>query len=80
MTAGLAASYNGMAPGRILSGVLREIARGGEDGQALAARLQLTAHAAMDFAHGFSRFTDEVTGPQMLRAVANVVIHSQGLA
>ena len=34
----------------------------------------------MDFTHGFDRFTDEVAGPQMLRAVANVVIRSQGLA
>lgn len=80
VTAGLAASYNGMNPGRILAGTLREISRGGEESQALAARLQLTAHAAMDFAHGFSRFTDEVAGPQMLRAVANVVIRAQGLA
>lgn len=80
VTAGLAASYNGMPPGRILAGALREISRGGADSEALAARLNLTAHAAMDFAHGFSRFTDEVAGPQMLRAVANVVIRSQGLA
>ncbi len=80
VTVGLAASYNGMAPGRILSGVLREIARGGEDSAALASRLQLTAHAAMDYAHGFSRFTDDVAGPQVLRAMANVVIRAQGLA
>lgn len=80
VTVGLAASHNGMSPGRILSGALREIARGGEESQALAARLRITAHAAIDFAHGFTRFTDEVAGPQMLRGVANVVIRSQGLA
>ncbi|MCJ8141641.1 hypothetical protein MKI84_01795 [Ancylobacter sp. A5.8] len=80
VTAGLAASYNGMAPGRILAGTLRELSRGGEGSEALAARLNLTAHAAMDFAHGFSRFVDEVTGPQVLRAMANVVIRTHGLA
>lgn len=80
VTAGLAASYNGMQPGRILAGALREISRGGADSEALAARLQLTSHAAIDFAHGFTRFTDQVAGPQVLRAMANVVIRTQGLA
>ncbi|QIB35805.1 hypothetical protein [Ancylobacter pratisalsi] len=79
VTAALAASHVGMAPGRILSGALREIA-GGADSEVLAARLNLTAHAAIDFAHGFTRFTDEVAGPQVLRAMANVVIRAQGLA
>ncbi|MFG1222151.1 hypothetical protein [Xanthobacter wiegelii] len=80
VTTALAASYNGMDPGRILSGVIREIGRGGEESRVLAARLQLTAHAAMDSAHGFVRFAGEASGPQILRAMANTVIRAQGLA
>lgn len=80
VTSLLAAGYNGMAPGRILGGALRELSRGGAESRQLAARLQFVAHSAMDFNHGFRRFTDEVSGPRALRAMANVVIRAQGLA
>lgn len=80
VTTVLAASHNGMDPGRILSAVIREISRGGEESRQLAARLQLTAHAAMDSAHGFIRFAGEASGPHVLRAMATAVIRAQGLA
>ncbi|QRG09267.1 hypothetical protein EZH22_14010 [Xanthobacter dioxanivorans] len=80
VTTALAASYNGMDPGRILTGVIREISRGGEESRQIAARLQLTAHAAMDSAHSFVRFAGEASGPQILRAMATTVIRAQGLA
>lgn len=80
VTTALAASHNGMAPGRILTGVIRELGRGGAESRQIAARLQLTAHAAMDSAHGFVRFAGEASGPHILKAMANTVIRAQGLA
>lgn len=79
VTASLAANFNGMPATRIMAGVVREIARGGEGSKTLAARLQITAHAAMDFGHGYRFFQDQVAGPAQLRWLANVMIRAQGL-
>lgn len=79
VTATLAANYVGMAPTRILDGVIRELARGGEGSRALAARLNLTAHAAMDYGHGYRFFQDQVGGPETLKALATTVVRAQGL-
>lgn len=79
VTSSLAANYNGMPATRIISGVIRDLSRGGEESTGLAARLQLTAHAAMDFNHGYRFFQDEVAGPAQLRFMATTVIRAQGL-
>ena len=79
VTSLLAASYNGIPATRIMNGVFREIARGGKDSKALAARLQLTAHAAMDYGHGYRFFQDQVAGPAQLRWLANTMVRMQGL-
>ena len=79
VTLGLAASYNGMPAGRIVAGVARELSRGGEESRALAARLDLTAHSAMEYAHGYRYFQDQVAGPELLRAVATTAVRLTGL-
>lgn len=75
----MAASYNGMAPTRILSGVVRELSRGGADSRALAARLNLVAHSSMEYGHGYRFFQDQVAGPAQLRWLATTMIRAQGL-
>jgi hypothetical protein len=47
VTAAFAANAVGMAPTRLLSGVLRELGRGGEESKALATRLMLTSSSAV---------------------------------
>jgi hypothetical protein len=79
VTSFLAANYNGMPITRLIDGVIREVSRGGEGSKTLAARLQLTAHAAMDYSHGYRFFQDQVAGPSQLRWLANTMIRAQGL-
>ena len=79
VTTMLASSYNGIPATRVLAGVVRELARGGDESRALAARLQLTAHAAMDYGHGYRFFQDQVAGPAQLRWLATTMIRAQGL-
>lgn len=79
VTAGLAANFNGMPVGRLISGVIADIARSGAESKNLAARLNLTAHTAMDFNHGYRFFQDQVAGPAQLRFMATTVIRAQGL-
>jgi phage terminase Nu1 subunit (DNA packaging protein) len=79
VTAGLAANFNGMPIGRLLSGIVADIGRSGADAKNLAARLNLTAHAAMDFNHGYRFFQDQVAGPAQLRFMATAVVRAQGL-
>lgn len=75
----LAANFNGMPAGRIIAATFRELAAGGAASKELAARLQLTAHTAMDYAHGFRFFQDQVAGPAQLRWLANTTIKASGL-
>lgn len=79
VTTFLAANFNGMPAMRVVEGVARELGRGGPESKALAARLNLTAHAAMDFNHGYRFFQDQVAGPAQLRFMATTVIRAQGL-
>lgn len=79
VTTQLAANYVGMPATRIVAAVTREIARGGEESTALASRLQLTAHAAMDYAHGYRFFQDQVAGPAQLRWLANTTVKASGI-
>jgi hypothetical protein len=79
VTAGLAANFNGMPVGRLLSGVFRELSQGGAENRNLAARMNLTAHSAMDYNHGYRFFQDQVAGPAQLRFMATTVIRAQGL-
>jgi hypothetical protein len=79
VTATLAAAYNGMPVGRLIDGVVRELARGGEESRALAARINLTGHSAMEYAHGYRYFQDQVAGPELFRAVATATVRLQGL-
>lgn len=79
VTTFLAANYNGIPITRILDGVVRELGQGGEASKNLAARLQLTAHGAMDYAHGYRFFQDQVAGPSQFRYIANIAIRAQGL-
>jgi hypothetical protein len=76
----LASSYNGIPAMRILTGVFRELSRGGEESKALASRLQIVAHGAMDFGHGYRFFQDQVAGPAQLRWLATTMIRAQGLS
>lgn len=80
VTSLMAASYNGMPAGRLLNGVVRELARGGKESRALAARMNLVAHGAMDFSHGYRFFQDQIAGPAQLRWLATTMIRAQGLA
>ena len=79
VTTMLASNFNGMPAMRIVAGVARELSRGGPESKALAARLNLTAHAAMDFNHGYRFFQDQIAGPAQLRFMATTVIRAQGL-
>lgn len=79
VTAGLAANFNGMPVGRLISGVIADIQRSGAESKNLAARLHLTAHSAMDFSHGYRFFQDQVAGPAQLRFLATTVVRAQGL-
>jgi hypothetical protein len=79
VTAKLASNYVGMPAMRIVDGVTRELARGGQESKALAARLQLVSHAAMDYNHGYRFFQDQVAGPAQLRWLANTTIRASGL-
>jgi hypothetical protein len=79
VTASLAANFNGMPVGRLLSGVIADIGRSGAESKNLAARMALTAHTAMDFNHGYRFFQDQVAGPAQLRFMATTVIRAQGL-
>jgi hypothetical protein len=79
VTAGLAANFNGMPVGRLISGVIADIQRSGAESKNFAARLNLTAHTAMDFNHGYRFFQDQVAGPAQLRFMATTVVRAQGL-
>jgi phage terminase Nu1 subunit (DNA packaging protein) len=79
VTAGLAANFNGMPVGRLISGVIADIGRSGAEAKNLAARLNLTAHSAMDFNHGYRFFQDQIAGPAQLRFMATAVVRAQGL-
>src|SRR5262249_35755542 len=80
VTTQLAANFNGIPATRIISAVTRELARGGEESKALAARLQLTAHSALEFGHGYRFFQDQVAGPAQLRWLAATTIRASGLS
>lgn len=80
VTSALAASFNGMPVGRLIEGVIREVSRGGPGSKQLAARMQLTAHGAMDHHHGYRFFQDQVAGPETLKALATTMIRAQGLS
>jgi hypothetical protein len=79
VTAAFAAAHNGMPVGRILGGFVREIARGGEASRELAARMNLAAHSAMEYAHGYRYFQDQIAGPETLRAIGTFTVRAQGL-
>lgn len=79
VTSMLAAQFNGMPVGRLVSGVVRELARGGEESRQLAARLNLAAHGAMEYGHGYRFFQDQVAGPAQLRWLGTTMIRAQGL-
>jgi hypothetical protein len=79
VTSFLAGNFNGMPVGRLIAGVARDIAMSGAESKNLAARLNLTAHAAMDFNHGYRFFQDQVAGPAQLRFMATTVVRAQGL-
>lgn len=79
VTAALAANFNGMPVGRLITGVIADIARSGAESKNLAARMSLTAHSAMDFNHGYRFFQDQIAGPAQLRFMATTVIRAQGL-
>lgn len=79
VTAMLAAQFNGMPVGRLVSGVVRELARGGEESRQLAARMNLTAHSAMEYGHGYRFFQDQIAGPSQLRWLGTTMIRAQGL-
>lgn len=79
VTTFLAANYNGIPTTRLIAGVARELQHGGAEGKNLAARMNLTAHSAMDFNHGYRFFQDQVAGPAQLRFMATAVIRAQGL-
>lgn len=79
VTSILAAQFNGMPAGRLVSGVVRELSRGGQESRALAARLNLTAHSAMEYGHGYRFFQDQIAGPSQLRWLATTMIRAQGL-
>jgi hypothetical protein len=68
-----------MEPTRVLSAAVREIARGGEESKALASRLNIVAHSAMDYGHGFRFFQDQIGGPESFKFVATTMIRAQGL-
>lgn len=80
VTTQLAANYVGMPFTRVLAAATREIARGGEASKALAARLNLTAHSAMEFSHGFRFFQDQVAGPAQLKWLSSTTIRASGLS
>lgn len=79
VTSFLAANYNGIPASRLLAGVIRELSQGGAESKNLLSRMHLTAHAAMDFNHGYRFFQDQVAGPAQLRFMATTVIRAQGL-
>lgn len=79
VTAYLAGNYNGIPASRLIAGVAADIARSGPEAKNLAARLNLTAHSAMDMNHGYRFFQDQVAGPAQLRFMATTVIRAQGL-
>jgi hypothetical protein len=66
-------------PTRILSGVFRELARGGVNSKQIASRLNLVAHSAMDYGHGYRFFQDQIGGPESFRWLATTMIRAQGL-
>lgn len=79
VTAAFAANHVGMPVTRMMEGVFRELARGGEESKTLAARLALTAHAAQDYGHGYRFFQDQIAGPQSFRWLATTMVRAQGL-
>lgn len=79
VTSFLAANYNGIPASRLVAGVVADIARSGAESKNLAARMHLTAHAAMDFNHGYRFFQDQIAGPAQLRFLATTVVRAQGL-
>jgi hypothetical protein len=79
VTSFLAGNFNGIPASRLISGVPADIARSGAESKNLAARLNLTAHSAMDFNHGYRFFQDQVAGPAQLRFMATTVVRAQGL-
>lgn len=78
-TLALAANHNGLPVARLLSGVVREMGSGAE-GRALAARLNVVAHAVMDQGLAMRRFEDQIAGPEIFQKMASFVVRSQGLA
>lgn len=78
-TLALAANHNGIPAARLISGAIREMGSGAE-GRALAARLNVVAHAAMDQGLAVRRFEDQIAGPEVFQKMASFVIRSQGLA
>jgi hypothetical protein len=79
VTTFLAGNFNGIPASRLIAGVAADIARSGAESKNLAARMNLTAHAAMDFNHGYRFFQDQIAGPAQLRFMATTVVRAQGL-
>jgi hypothetical protein len=79
VTTALASAHVGMEPTRVLGAAVREIARGGDESMALASRLNLVAHSAMDYGHGYRFFQDQIGGPESFKFVATAMIRAQGL-
>jgi hypothetical protein len=79
VTSFLAGNFNGIPAARLIAGVARDIAMSGAESKNLAARLNLTAHTAMDYNHGYRFFQDQVAGPAQLRFMATTVVRAQGL-
>lgn len=79
VTATLARSYNGIPASKFLFETLGEIAKG-KDGRAIAARLEITANAAIDTLRSISRFGGEFDGQARAARLSELVIRGQGLA
>lgn len=79
VTAGLAASYTGIAPTAVLARVMKDLTINREGSEEIARQLNLTAHSTMEAALGSKRFSDEIVGQGITGRLAETVIRAQGL-
>lgn len=78
-TASLAANYNGIPATAVLARTVRDLAGGGEEAEAIARQLNLTAASVMDHAIGSKRFADEVVGQGLTGRVADTTMRLTGI-
>ena len=79
ITQALKSSSLGMGASRPIRGFLSSLTQSPENVRKLAARLELTAHAAMDFGNQAGRFEDAIVGTGLTARFADMVIRGQGL-